>query len=78
MDSPGLEQDMVMGSCEYDNEPLASIKGMEFLDQVHHLVSYDAISRNKVSIRQLSLLFLPAHYMFPGYMGLEYKYILPP
>jgi hypothetical protein len=29
-----------------------------------NLVSYDAVNRNKVSIRQLSLLFLPAHYMF--------------
>jgi hypothetical protein len=29
-----------------------------------NLVSYDAVNRNKVSIRQLSLLFLPTHYMF--------------
>jgi hypothetical protein len=26
----------VAGSCEYDNEPLGSIKGGEFLDQLNN------------------------------------------
>jgi hypothetical protein len=33
----------------------------------HNLVSYDAVNRNKVSVRQLSLFLfflLPTHYMF--------------
>jgi len=35
LDSSGSRQGPVMGSCERGNEPLGTIKGKEFLDQLN-------------------------------------------
>jgi len=34
LDASGAEQGQVPGSCEHANEPLGSLKGVEFVDQM--------------------------------------------